>query len=189
MPNENEGDGRKLSGYYEGPIIDINDPEKLGRVRVRLPGRGETTWAFPIGMPGSGGPKRGGWTPPPLGAEVGVMFKDGDPDHPRYISGPIGRGEAPDEVEDASVEEAARDIPFIHQGRRWKIVADERKGKARLAIEDKVTGDMYEIDGVKCGLKLKATTAMSIECDGAIDINCATFTVNGRRMAPNKKPW
>jgi hypothetical protein len=188
MPNEHEGTGRKLVGLYEGPVVDNKDPKKLGRVKVNIPGVAEPTgWAFPLGWAGAGGKKRGGWSPPPVGAEVGVMFKMGDPDHPRYLPGFPGEGETPDEVEEASVEDAVK-VPFVFNGDRFKIVMDERPGKARMAIEDKKTGDVYEIDGVKLGCRIKSTSALSIECDGAIDIKGSSVTINGRRVAPNGQP-
>lgn len=189
MANEHDNQDRKFTGYYEGPVIDNKDPMKLGRVRVNVPGVAEPTpWAMPVGGLGAGGKKRGSWSPPPVGAEVGVFFKQGDPDHPRYMAGPIGEGEAPDEVDDASVEDATK-VPFVFNGERYKIVVDERPGKSRAALEDKLTGDRYEIDGQKLGLYIKATNAVVIEADGAIDFRCASFTVNGRRCAPGTKPF
>lgn len=186
MPSDREN---KLYGLYEGPVVDNKDPRKLGRVRVNIPGVAEpTTWAFPLGWAGAGGKKRGGWHPPPIGAEVGILFKMGDPDHPRYLPGFPGEGEVPDEVEEATVDEAADDLPFVFNGRRWKFILDERAEHARAAIEDKLTGDVFEIDGVKLGCRIKATSAMSIEVDGALDLKASTITLNGRRVAPNGKP-
>ncbi len=178
-----------LLGLFEGPVVDNKDPKKLGRVKVNIPGVATPTgWARPLGWAGAGGSKRGGWHPPPIGAEVGVMFKQGDPDHPRYLPGYPGEGEAPDEVDDSTVAEAADGLPFIFNGARWKIICDERDGKARCALEDLKTGDKFEIDGVKLGLKLKSTSAMDIECDGAVNIRGSSVTINGRRVAPNTKP-
>lgn len=188
MPDDREGEHPKLLGLYEGPVVDNKDPLKLGRVKVNVPGIAEPTgWARPLGWPGAGGKKRGAWSPPPIGAEVGVMFKMGDPDHPRYLPGFPGEGEAPDEVDEATPEEAVQ-IPYVFNGDRWKFIVDERPGKARIAIEDKKTGDMYEIDGKKLGLRMKSTSAMSLECDGAVDIKGSSVTINGRKVAPNGKP-
>lgn len=188
MSNEHDGPGRKFIGYYEGPVVDNKDPKKLGRVRVRIPGVAEPTgWALPIGAPGAGAKKRGGWNPPPIGAEVGVWFKSGDLDHARYIAGPIGEGEAPDEVEESSVEDAVK-IPFLFNGDRFKIIVDEREGKVRAAIEDKKTGDRLEIDGVALGIRIQGTSAISIECTGPVDIKASSITLNGRRIAPSKNP-
>lgn len=188
MPNEHDGDHKKLLGYYEGEVVDNVDPKKLGRVRVNLPGIAEPTgWAFPAGMPGGGGKKRGTRAPPPKGAEVGVMFKMGDPEHPRYFGGHQGEGEAADEIDEASPEDAVK-VPYVFEGARYKIIVDERPGKMRCALIDKKLGDMYELDGEKGGLKLKSSAAMSIECDGALDVKASSITFNGRKLAPNNKP-
>ncbi len=179
---------RSIPHYCEGPVVDNKDPMKLGRVRVRIPGIAEPTgWALPLNV-GGGMKDYGSWHPPRIGAEVGVFFKNGDPDHPRYIGGPYGANETPAEVQEASVAEAADDVPYILATRRWRVVLDERRGKTRAAIEDRKTGDMFEIDGVKLGVKIKSTAALSIECDGAVDIKGSSITLNGRRLAPNRKP-
>ncbi len=188
MPNEHDDPHRKLLAIYEGPVVDNKDPKKLGRVRVNIPGIAEPTgWARPIGWLGSGTKKRGGWSPPPIGAEVAVWFKMGDPDHPRYTCGFPGEGEAPDEVDEATVEEAADQLPFVFNGKRWKFIVDERPAKSRIALQDLKTGDVIEIDGVKLGVHIKATSALSLECDGAIDIRGSSVTINGRKVAPSTK--
>ena len=178
----------KLTELYEGPVIDNVDPRKLGRVRVRIPGVADqgTGWAHPLGWPGAGGPGRGGWAPPPIGAEVAVLFKNGDPDHPRYLCGFPGEGEAPQEVQESSPEDAVR-LQVI-EGERWKLVLDERAASSRVAIEDRLTGDVLEIDGKKLGVRIKSTSALIIECDGAVDLRGSTITLNGRRVAPSTKP-
>ncbi len=188
MPSEHDGQHAKHLGLMVGEVVDNVDPKKLCRVRVNIPGIAEPTgWAFPLGMAGAGGKKRGGWSPPPKGAEVAVFFKMGDPDHPYYLPGNIGEGEAPDEVDEATPEEAVQ-VPFVFNGDRWKFLVDERPGKARIALEDKKTGDVIEIDGVKLGVYIKASSALVLECDGAVDIRGTSITLNGRTVAPNPKP-
>ncbi len=188
MANEHDDPHLKFLGMNVGQVIDNKDPKKLGRVKVNVPGIAEPTgWAFPLGMAGAGGKKRGGWHPPPIKAEVAVFFKSGDPDHPYYISGNIGEGEAPDEVEESSVEDAVK-IPYLFNGDRFKIIVDERPGKARIAIEDKKTKDVFEIDGVNLGCRIKATSAMSLECQGAINITAPAVTINGRIVSPSTRP-
>jgi hypothetical protein len=188
MPDDHEGQSRKLLGFYEGPVVDNKDPLKLCRVKVNVPGIAEPTgWARPMGMAGAGGKKRGGWSPPPIGAEVGVVFKMGDPDHPRYFPGYPGEGEAPDEVDEASVEEAVK-IPFVFNGDIFKIVIDERPSGPRAALENKLTGDIIELDGKKLGVFIKGTSAVAIQSEGAFAVEASSITLNGRIVAPTKKP-
>lgn len=187
MANEHDDAHRKFSTLYVGVVLDNADPLRLGRVRVRIPGVLDqgTGWALPLGMPGAGGKKRGSFSVPPQEAEVGVFFNMGDPDRPYYISGNYGHGEVPDEVEDAEPAEAWK--VWSHETDRFKFLFDGRKGKQLLQFRDKKTDDVIEIDGVKLGVRIKATSAISIECDGAIAINGSNLTIQGRYVAKNGK--
>ena len=77
----------KLPYMYVGVVTKNDDPEKLGRVKVRIPGLvdPESAWAFPMGAPGGGSKRHGFFSPPVVGAEVCVFFHGGDPDHPWFI--------------------------------------------------------------------------------------------------------
>jgi len=84
---------KKLLGTYSGVVESIKDPEKRGRVKVRVPtvygpaqGSIPTTdipWALPAGLPAGGSPDSGGvdW-PPEIGDQVWVRFIDGEPEKP-----------------------------------------------------------------------------------------------------------
>jgi phage baseplate assembly protein gpV len=79
-------------GVVTGEVIDVDDPQKEGRIKVRfpaLPGRSEAFWA-PIATMMSG-TKRGSWFMPEKGDEVLVAFHDGQIDHP-YILGFLWNG-------------------------------------------------------------------------------------------------
>jgi hypothetical protein len=89
-----------LSGLYAGIVEDVNDPELIGRVRVRVahvygPAGAadsiDTTdipWAFPAGLPAGGSAASGGisWLPEP-GDQVYVQFLDGEPEKPVWFWG------------------------------------------------------------------------------------------------------
>lgn len=188
MPEEHTNPHRKFLGMAVGVVVDNVDPEKLGRVRVRVPGLYEpaSPWAIPFGWPGAGAKKRGGYYPVPKGAEVCVFCNMGDQDHPYYIAGNPGRGEAPDEVEEATPEEATK--VFAHEEARYRVVYDERRGKCRLQIKDKLTGDKIELDGVNAAITIQATTALDIRCDGAVNIQGLAITLNGRTLVNNGEP-
>ncbi len=83
-------------GIYIGYVEKVNDPEKLGRVKARVPlvygTKGGTIgavpmddipWAIPHGMPAGGSPLSGGmsWLPE-VGDQVVVQFLDGEPEKP-----------------------------------------------------------------------------------------------------------
>ena len=76
----------RYPGLYIGEVVDREDPEGIGRVRVRIPGLVEpaSNWAFPLGTVGGGSDRRGFYSVPEKGAEVGVLFTTGV-----LITGPL----------------------------------------------------------------------------------------------------
>lgn len=87
MPHPN------LFGTYSGVIESTKDPEKRGRMKVRVPvvyGPAEGSiptsdlpWALPSGLPSGGSSGSGGidWLPE-IGDQVWVRFLDGEPEKP-----------------------------------------------------------------------------------------------------------
>jgi len=81
-------------GFYRGAVAANDDPEKLGRVRVRIPaihGTEESTatnnlpWAEVVSM-GGGTDDCGSYEPPIIGARVLVVFEQGHPRLPLIVS-------------------------------------------------------------------------------------------------------
>ena len=82
-----------LFGTYSGVIESTKDPEKRGRMKVRVPvvyGPAEGSiptsdlpWALPSGLPAGGSSDSGGidWLPE-IGDQVWVRFLDGEPEKP-----------------------------------------------------------------------------------------------------------
>ncbi len=135
-------------GFYFGIVVDNVDPEKLGRVRVKIPGlvEPESNWAWPFAM-GGGSAQSGGWSPPKKGAAVGVMFNGGDIDgETAYFSGWYGRGESPSPAKDASPEDAANKIKAFESDRHL-VVLDGRGGKEQVLIKDKASGNVIVMKG------------------------------------------
>lgn len=182
----------RFTALYIGTVVDNNDPEKLGRVRIRIPGLIDpgSAFAFPLGTVGGGSAQRGFFNPPDVGAEVGVLFNQGDVDHPYYLCGhwgkPGGQSEVPSAVADATPEEA-HDVKSF-ETRRWAMTFDDRPGRELLRIEDKKTGDNIEFDGVSFGITIQATSALLLRAVGIVEIQGASVVINGRTIVPSPKP-
>lgn len=78
-----------LVGTYCGVVEKVNDPEKMGRVKVRVPhvygsiGLNDLPWALPVGLPAGNSAFSGGISHlPEPGDQVFVRFLDGEPEKP-----------------------------------------------------------------------------------------------------------
>ena len=187
-----DDDEVRYPGLYIGEVVDRNDPEGLGRVRVRIPGLVEpaSAWAFPLGTVGGGSDRRGFFAVPEKGAEVGVLFHQGDVDHPYYLCGhwgkPHGQAEVPEPARGLPKEEAPQ-IRAFETG-RFLFVFDDREGKEALVVKDKTSGDQIEFDGAGMGITIKATSALLLKADGLVSIEGASVQINGRLVLPGPKP-
>lgn len=76
-------DGMLYHGIYEGKVVDRDDPDLDGRVRVQIPGLIDerSAWARPKG---GGSSKWGMVGVPPLDTDVLVQFVNGNIDKPVY---------------------------------------------------------------------------------------------------------
>jgi phage baseplate assembly protein V len=76
----------RVEGLVTGIVVDVVDPENMGRVLLDLPaqqGRSRTAWA-PVASPMAGN-DRGVWTMPEVGDEALVGFFNGDADFPVVV--------------------------------------------------------------------------------------------------------
>ncbi len=82
------GSSRRTPGVVTGVVTDVNDPQKGGRVKVKLPWLSDTyasSWARTL-QPGAGD-KRGWMVVPEVGDEVLVAFDQGDARAPFVLGG------------------------------------------------------------------------------------------------------
>jgi uncharacterized protein involved in type VI secretion and phage assembly len=139
------------TGLHIGVVVERDDDELVGRVKVRVPGLIEpaSAWAFPLGTVGGGSDARGFFAVPEVGAEVGVLFHQGDVDHPFYLCGhwgkPDGKTEVPTPVRGLSKSDAPQVRAF--ETKRYLLTFDDRSGHELLAITDKSTGHKIELKG------------------------------------------
>lgn len=84
-------DAQRFYGIYRGKVVNSNDPDKHGRVRVVIPqilGDNPTNWAWP--MDSSAIKTKA----PFSGQGVWVMFEGGDPSYPIW-TGTFGKTVSP----------------------------------------------------------------------------------------------
>ena len=175
----------RYPGLYIGEVVDREDPEGIGRVRVRIPGLVEpaSNWAFPLGTVGGGSDRRGFYSVPEKGAEVGVLFHQGDVDHPHYLCGhwgkPDGNAEVPEPVRDLSKEDAPKVRAF--ETERFLLVFDDRSGSEKLLLKDKATEDLILIEAAT-GIRIKTAKDVTVEVEGNVVLTAkgdASIDVDG----------
>ena len=142
---------RQFVGVYRGTVTRNDDPEKRGRIQVKVPIVGHetapTVWVDPV-FDGAGA-NRGGFWPPEVGDSVRVMFDKGRSDKPVvYFGGWYGSEDLPEEfayTEDAAVGAGSGPVPerrgmITRKGHRL-IFDDSAEPYVELAWHKPVAGD------------------------------------------------
>ncbi|MPZ68909.1 MAG: type IV secretion protein Rhs [Actinobacteria bacterium] len=140
-----------------GVVSAIDDPEEIGRLRVRLPAYGdvETGW-IPALSPGAGEGK-GLMTLPDVDDHVLCIFGNEDPARAFVLGGLYGAGGPPDSgIEEGSVRRYTLLTPGNH-----RVLLDDDKQLVR--IED-TTGSFVEMSPE--GVRLHAAVDMQIDAPG-----------------------
>ncbi len=163
-----------ICGVVPGSVVDVDDPQGEGRVRVRfpwLPGNNQGYWA-PVASQMAGG-GRGSWFMPEVGDEVLVAFDQGDVRHP-YIIGFLWNGEHNPPTTDTHL-------------RLIRTVNGHEIAIYDPAISGGDTGYIRIEDAH--GNKIELSNAMiTIQSIGTIQIQAPNVIINGRPVVPQPRP-
>jgi uncharacterized protein involved in type VI secretion and phage assembly len=121
-------------GKYRGIVADRNDPERLGRLKVRVPSLladAVTGWAWPVAPYAGAG--IGLFAVPQEGDLVWVEFLEGDLEHPIWSGAawarPDGQTEIPEEARDAYPDQVV-----LRTASGNVIVLSDAAGAERITI-------------------------------------------------------
>jgi len=127
------GPSGQIHGVVTGVVTNNQDPEKLGRVRLRFPwlsASEESAWAR-VASP-MAGRERGLWTLPEVDDEVLVAFERGDPRFP-YVLGALWSRNAPPPETNEDGKNALRQL----RSRSGHVVRlDDTEGEEKIEIVD-----------------------------------------------------
>jgi uncharacterized protein involved in type VI secretion and phage assembly len=192
--------GSRDNGILIGKVCNLEDPEKLARVKVKFPEleNQESDWAR-LAMLMAGG-DHGTFFVPEVGDEVLVAFEHGDPRRPYVIGCVWSQAQKPPATDGKPVDNNWR---FIHSRSGHIIKLDDTKGEEKIEIIDKDGGHKVVIDTankkiqVTCesgdvevkassgNVTIKATTVsvhatgnMDLKADGNVTIKGATVAIN-----------
>ena len=140
-----EAEGGRVYEPVIGLVTDNKDPQKLGRVKVKLPvlSAQDTTFWVPIVMLGAG-KNRGWFFIPEPDDEVLVLFEHGDLDRPLVVGALWnGKDKAPDANSDGKNDHrviksrAGSRVLFDDSDASPSIVLEDGTGNARITIDAK----------------------------------------------------
>ena len=190
----------KIPGIVQAIVADLDDPERLGRIRVRFPWLDDqpSHWARIISP--LAGKDRGWVLRPEVGDEVVVAFMHGDPRFPYVVGGawsavdppPADDGRPTDnnwrffrsrsghqlKFDDTS---GAERIEIVGSGDAHRVVIDVSGQKIEITCS---SGDVaisapagrMTIDATD--IAIKATATLSLQAGAALTVKGATVAIN-----------
>lgn len=186
----------RVNGVMVAVVTDIEDPEKLGRIKVKLLNRDtsefETGW-IRITSP-MVGKEWGMFFFPEIGDEVLVAFADGDIAKP-YVIGSLWNGnyKPPVEIKDKNNtvrkvktknghelifnDEDGKDSIEIHTPKNLKIFLDDEK--EFIIITDENEKNLLEIDSKNGIVSLTADKKINVHCGNSkIELDSGANSIN-----------
>ena len=136
----------KVYGKYRGTVVDNMDPEKRGRLKLRIPSvlaDQDSDWALPC-LPYGGLNQQGLFVIPDIDAQVWVEFEEGDINRPIWV-GTFWQQDS-DVPEDASKDEPTTRLLQTHSGHILQF--DDADGEERFRLFHPSEAEMLiEADG------------------------------------------
>ena len=174
---------RRIDGVTGGIVTNNQDPEGLGRVKIKFPwlsDDNETDWVR-IATLMTGG-ERGSFFLPEVGDEVLVAFEHGDINHPVVIGALWNGVDKPPEAnsdgrnnirkiksrsgheiifndDDTAMQEKIE----IHTNSGHKIVLDDSVGQEKIEIVDKTGNNKIVIDSVQNSMNIESALQLKIK--------------------------
>lgn len=172
------------NGVVIGTVLDLKDPEKLGRVRLQLPQYADqpTDWARIVSP--MAGKDRGFFFQPEVGDEVLVAFENGDPRRAYVLGALWSKVDTPPKRDGKDPDNNLR---LIHSRSGHRVVLDDTKGAEKIEITHKngrnrivITDQKIEVIGESGDMTISAPNG-TLKIDATtIDIKAkSTMTVDG----------
>src|SRR5687767_5318832 len=161
------------SGIFIGTVIDLNDPLKLGRVKVCFPMLNDqkSDWARIVTL--MAGPERGLYLIPEVGDEVLVAFDNGDTNYPYILGAVWSQADKPPATDGQPKKNNWR---FLKSRSGHILKMDDTQGAEKIEIIDKTGNNSVVFDAAKNTITIKAAQtikveAPTVEVSGQSDVN------------------
>lgn len=178
-PPDHERDGGKICGVVVGIVVNNQDPDKMGRVKVKFPwlsNDDESWWArIATLMAGAG---RGSWFLPEVDDEVLVAFEHGDVRFP-YVVGALWNGK---DAPPANNDDGKNNTREIKSRSGHIIRLDDTSGSEKVEVIDK-SGNSLTIESSSNAITVKATGRIKIEGNGIELTSQSDVTIQAKTTA------
>ena len=175
-------------GLRWGQVTFNDDPEKLGRVKINIPGitTNDSDWAWPVGMPGAGADHQGAYVIPRVGSTVLVGFIQGDVDEPVYFTGPwrldsqalAATPRKPQEKDKTN----APNVRVLAQTDNFEVYISDMEAEQRLVLQGLDEENTISINLRDGSIRLTASHYLILEAP-MISINASgQLNLQGRRV-------
>lgn len=186
------GPGGLFYGVYPALVVDLQDPDNQGRVRVRLPWSPDTqestyeVWARVAVL--MGGSNRGTWFIPDVDDEVLVVFEGGNPRRPYVVGGLWNGSDAPPETMDDN-----NNLKTILSRAGIRITMDDTDGSVKLTLRTPGGNSVVLDDGQMSitvqdssgnSLKLE-TSGITVTAASKVTINASTVEISAGMVTVN----
>jgi uncharacterized protein involved in type VI secretion and phage assembly len=174
--------GGAVPGVVPGLVVDLDDPKRLGRVKVTFPDLGNvpSDWCR-IVTPSAGG-GRGLMFRPEKGEEVMVCFERGDPRAPYVLGGVWNQTDKPPTDPDP----VANDLRSITSRSGHVIRLTDTDGQERIEIIDASTSNSLVINTKDNSIEIKAAGDVTIEAGGKLTLKAqAQLVIKGQTVDIN----
>jgi len=165
-PESSHGDG-KIFGVVMGIVTNNQDPEKMGRVRVKFPWLSDDheSWWARVATP-MAGPSRGIYFLPEVDDEVLVGFEHGDVRFP-YVLGSLWNGQ---DAPPGNNDDGKNNIRLVHSRSGHLVRLDDTNGDEKIEIIDKTGSNSITIKSSDNSLTITCQGKMKLHATGGIEI-------------------
>jgi uncharacterized protein involved in type VI secretion and phage assembly len=170
---------QKDNGVVVGLVTSLDDPERIGRIKVKYPHLEDQQSEWARLVTGMAGPDRGLFLRPEVGDEVLVVFEQGELRRP-YILGSLWS--KPDKPPSDDGNATQNNWRFLKSRSGHIIKLDDTRGKERIEILDK--------DGARKVILDSVAQKIQITCDsgdvevsaqsGAVKVNAMTVDIEAQ---------
>jgi uncharacterized protein involved in type VI secretion and phage assembly len=165
-------------GVVTGQVTNLNDPDNLGRIKVKYPGIAddlESHWARLVAP--MAGAERGFYFLPEINDEVLIAFEHGDINRPYVVGALWSSKDKPPLPNNEAVASGKVNKRMIKSRSGHTITIDDTDGKEKISIIDKTKNNSIEIDSANKAISIISEADITIEGKSNLTIKGKTVSI------------